>query len=258
MSTRTKRKTSKKKTTVRSVTPLNILVREQAAKALLRATYAFLRSNKIAAGSQSGADLSKHNESKKLTLYRRAMRTYESMGVLMATWFTNPTFLDSFGNPMPLTSSKGPRSIVNLIRLSKVRVSSDIAIELLKSSPSVKSVGSDHFLALRRVFVLPEFEIPRAALVVERYLNTLRHNAQGRKRGATLLLERSCHVPQIDLQTFGPILRDIKERGTAFMDSTDGEIEACRLRRSRRSKRTVTGEVGVVVFAWTKSKGRQI
>jgi len=186
------------------------------------------------------------------------MRTYESMGVLMATWFTNPRFLDRFGNPIPLTASKGPRSIVNLIRLSRVRVSSDIAVELLKNSPSVKSIGSDHFVALRRVFVLPEFEIPRAALVVERYLNTLRHNAQGRKRGATLLLERSCHVPQIDLQTVGPILRDIKERGTAFMDSTDGEIESSRLRRSRRSKKAVTGEVGVVVFAWTKSKGRQV
>jgi hypothetical protein len=242
---------------VRSATPLNLLVREQAAKALLSATYAFLRSNKITTGSQRPEDLSKHNESKELTLYRRAMRTYESMGVLMATWFTNPTFLDRFGNPMSLTASKGRRSIVNLIRLSKVRVSSDIAIELLKSSPSVKSAGSDHFVALRRVFVLPEFEIPRAALVVERYLNTLRHNAQGRKRGATLLLERSCHVPQIDLRTVGPILRDIKERGTAFMDSTDGEIEASRLRRSRRSKKAVTGEVGVVVFAWTKSKGRQ-
>ncbi len=243
---------------MRSVTPLNVLVREQAAKALLGATYAFLRSNEIAAGSLRWEDLPKHNESKKLTLYRRAMRTYESMGVLMATWFTNPKFLDSFGNPMMLTASKGPRSIVNLIRLSRVRVSSDIAIELLKNSPSVKSDGSDHFVALRRVFVLPEFEIPRAALVVERYLDTLRRNAQGRKRGATLLLERSCHVPEIDLRTVGPILRDIKERGTAFMDSTDGEIEASRLRRSRRSKRAVTGEVGVVVFAWTKSKGRQV
>jgi hypothetical protein len=258
MSTRTNRKSSKKEMAARSVTPLNLLVREQAAKALLRATYAFLRSNKIAAGSQRWEDLSKDNESKKLTLYRKAMRTYESMGVLMATWFTNPTFLDSFGNPISLTASKGPRSIVNLIRLSKVQVSSDIAIELLKNSPSVKSVGTDHFVALRRVFVLPEFEIPRAALVVERYLNTLRHNAQGRKRGATLLLERSCHVPQIDLRTVGPILRDIKERGTAFMDSTDGEIESSRLRRSRRSKKAVTGEVGVVVFAWTKSKGRQV
>ena len=100
--------------------------------------------------------------------------------------------------------------------------------------------------------MLPEFEIPRAALVVERYLETLWHNALGRKRGTTLLLERSCHVPEIDLRAVTPILRDIKERGTAFMDSTDGEIEAC---RSRRSRIGTTGEVGVVVFAWTKPRG---
>jgi len=40
-------------------------------KALLRATYAFLRRNKIAVGSQKWEELSKHSESKKLTLYRR-------------------------------------------------------------------------------------------------------------------------------------------------------------------------------------------
>jgi hypothetical protein len=71
-----------------------------------------------------------------------------------------------------------------------------------------------------------------------------------------LLLERSCHVPEIDLRTVSPILRDIKERGTAFMDSTDGEIEANRLRSSRRSKRAVSGQIGVVVFAWTRSKSK--
>ena len=37
------------------------------------------------------------------------------------------------------------------------------------------------------------------------------------------------------------------------MDSTDGEIEAY---RSRRSRIGITGEVGVVVFAWTKPRGR--
>jgi hypothetical protein len=242
--------------TMKSVPPLNVLVREQAAKALLKATYDFLRRNKITEGSHRRANLSKRNESKHLTLYRKAMRTYENMGVLMATWFTDPRFLDSFGNPMMLTASKGPRSITNLIRLSKVRISTDIAIELLKNSPSVKSDGNGCFVALRRVFVLPEFEIPRAALVVERFLDTLRRNALGRKRGAVLLLERSCHVPEIDLRTVSPILRDIKERGTAFMDSTDGEIEANRLRSSRRSKRAVSGQIGVVVFAWTRSKSK--
>jgi hypothetical protein len=236
--------------------PLNILVREQAAKALLRATYDFLRRNNITRksidGHRSPRSLTQ-SDHKDIKLYRKAMRAYENMGVLMATWFSNPKFLDSFGNPMALTASKGARSIRSLIRQSRVRISANAAIELLRNSPSVKTNGDGSFVALRRVFVLREFEIPRAALVVERYLDTLRHNALGRKRGTTLLLERSCHVPEIDLRAVGPILRDIKERGTAFMDSTDGEIEACRPRRPRRG---ITGEVGVVVFAWTKSKGR--
>ena len=241
---------------MKSVTPLSVLVREQAANALLRATHDFLRRNNIAPSIDTSGSSSKQSDRKNLGIYRRAMRTYENMGVLMATWFTNPKFLDSLGNPIVLTASKGPRSVTNLIRLSKVQVSPEIAIDLLRRSPSIECDENGCFVALRRVFVLPEFEIPRAALVVERYLGTLRHNAQGRKRGATLLLERSCHVPEIDLRTLSPILRDIKERGTAFMDSTDGEIEASRRRRRRKSTRAVIGEVGVVVFAWTKTKGR--
>jgi hypothetical protein len=236
--------------------PLNILVREQAAKALLKTTYDFLRRNNISGKpiyAHKWSRLPNQNDNKNLKLYREAMRAYENMGVLMATWFSNPKFLDSFGNPIVLTASRGPRSISNLIRQSRVRIAANVAIELLRSSPSVKSHGDGSFVALRRVFVLREFEIPRAALVVERYLDTLRHNALGRKRGTTLLLERSCHVSEIDLRAVSPILRDIKERGTAFMDSTDGEIEACSLRRPRRR---ASGEVGVVVFAWTKSKGR--
>lgn len=236
--------------------PLNVLVREQAAKALLCSAYDFLRRNKITVRSVNGISKErsqKLSEKRDIKLYRTAMRAYENMGVLMATWFSNPKFLDHLGNPKDLTVSKGPRSIVNLIRQSKVRISTNIVTELLNRSPSVKSNGDGSFVALRRVFVLPEFEIPRAALVVERYLETLRHNALGRKRGTRLLLERSCYVREIDLRAVSPILRDIKERGTAFMDSTDGEIEAC---RSGRTRRSTTGEVGVVVFAWTKTRGR--
>ncbi len=236
--------------------PLSILVREQAAHVLLRAAYVFLKRSKVGGKPIQGKRRLNHqtlSEKQNLKLYRNAMRAYENMGVLMATWFSNPKFLDKLGIPITLTASKGPHSVTNLIRQSKVRISTKIALELLRRSPSARFDGEGSFVALRRVFVLPEFEIPRAALVVERYLDTLWRNALGRKRGTTLLLERSCHVSEIDLRAVRPILRDIKERGTAFMDSTDGEIEACRLRQSRRG---VAGEVGVVVFAWTKSKSR--
>ena len=246
----------KKKRRKKVNSPLQILVREQAAKALLKATYGFLRRNKITQSPRSGQRWPRsmtRGNNKDLRLYRATMRAYENMGLLMATWFSNPRFLDNAGNPAALTARKGTRSIAHLIQQSKARVSTAIAIELLRNSPSVRSDRGGSYLALRRVFVLPEFEIPRAALVVERYLETLSRNAKSRKRGTTLLLERSSYVPEIDLGAVSPILRDIKERGTAFMDSTDGEIEACRLRRPNRRE---TGEVGVAVFAWTKSRRR--
>jgi hypothetical protein len=119
----------------------------------------------------------------------------------------------------------------------------------MRRSPSIRIGADGSFVALKRVFVLPGFEVPRAALVIERYLETLRKNSTAHKNGATLLLERNCHVGEVDLQRIAPVLRDIKGRGTAFMDSVDGDIEA---HRTQKKKRNGVGELGVLVFAWTR------
>jgi hypothetical protein len=187
--------------------------------------------------------------------YRRLVRAYEDMGMVMSAWFSLPRFLDPEGRPLPLTAVRGSQSVPSLVRSSRVKISAALAVELLRRSPSVRIDARGNFVALKRVFVLPDFEVPRAALVIERYLDTLGRNSSARRNGTTLLLERNCHVPEIDLRKITPILRDIKGRGTAFMDSVDGDIEAHRIRRSRRKG---VGELGVLVFAWTRpSKARR-
>ena len=228
------------------------LANRQGARALLAATFDFLYTNNISereilnyAREHRVRQKAKGN----FGSYRRLLRAYEDMGVLMSTWFSQPRFLDKSGSPLPLTVISGPHSIANLIRFSRVRVAKSLALDLMRRSPSVKLNDDGTLLALRRVFVLPEFEVPRAALVIERYLDTLRRNASGRRKETTLLLERSCHVSEVDLRKIAPILRDIKGRGTAFMDSVDGEIEACRLHRPKRNS---AGNLGVLVFAWTR------
>lgn len=224
--------------------PKHLLLKEQAAKVLVSATREFLRRNNISEetirAQKSG------NLQTNLRVYRKLMRAYEYMGVLMGTWFSNPQFLDKFGNPVALS----PRSIPTLIRASRVPLTKSMALEFLRCSPSINATREGKFIALRRVFVLPEFEVPRAALVVERYLDTLYRNKSLRKFNATLL-ERSCHATGVDLTSSAPILRDIKERGAAFMDSVDGEIESRRARRTNK-RRDEIGELGVLVFAWTR------
>jgi hypothetical protein len=233
-------------------TPRYQSVKQQGAEALIAAALDFLRINNIPetaitdfARRQQRSDSKENN----LRLYRRFMRAYEDMGVLMATWYSQPGFLNKSGEPLPLTTKAGPRSVASLLRISGVRIPKYFALELMRYSPSVKLNGDGTVVALRRVFILPDFEVPRAAFAVERYLDTLRRNALGRRGGTTLLLERSCHVSGVDLKTITPILRDIEGRGTALMDSVDGEIEACRLRRSRRKG---VGETGVLIFAWAR------
>jgi hypothetical protein len=186
-----------------------------------------------------------------LRSYRKLMRTYEDMGVLMTIWFSQPKFLDKSGSPLPLTIAAGPHSVANLVRASRVRISLTLVLELMQKSPSIRLNGDGTLSALRRVFVLSKIEVPRAAFVVDRYLGTLRRNSSRQKGETALLVERSCHVSGVDLKSISPILRDIEGRGAAFMDSIDGEIESCRL---QRTKRKGVGKLGVLIFAWTRPR----
>jgi hypothetical protein len=227
---------------------------QQGATALLAATFAFLRRNAISK-KLIVENVRRHHDRRKshggVRQYRRLVRAYEDMGMVMSTWFSLPRFLDRESRPLPLTAIRGPQSIPNLVRSARVKISAAVAVELLRRSPSVRIDARGNFVAVKRVFVLPDFEIPRAALVIERYLDTLRKNSSAQRSGTTLLLERNCHVPEIDVRRISPILRDIKGRGTAFMDSVDGDIEAHRIRRFRRKG---VGELGVLVFAWTRTR----
>jgi hypothetical protein len=227
-------------------------LKEQGAEALLAATFEFLLKNKIKTKAIIDFARKYNNPNKpghRLHLYKNLVRTYDDMGVIMATWFSDPKFLDGSGQPLPLAVGPGQRSIQRLIRVSGAKVRLELAIELMQQSPSIKLGDDGKMVAVRRVFVLPKFEVPRAAFVVERYFQTLMANVAGRRRGTPLLLERSCYVSAVHLAKLTPTLRDIDHRGTAFMDSIDGEIENLRIRRPRRRP---SSEVGVLVFAWTK------
>jgi len=234
------------------------LAKQQGARALLTATFAFLLENDISKKfivESTRQQRGSRNIDRRVRKYRRLVRAYEDMGMVMSAWFSLPRFLDPDGRPLPLAVSRGPQSVASLVRSSRVKISAALAVELMKRSSSVRMDADGDFIALKRVFVLPDFEVPRAALVIERYLDTLRRNFSTHRTDTTLLLERNCYVPEIDLRKINPMLRDIKGRGTAFMDSIDGDIEAHRTRRSRRKE---VGELGVLVFAWTRpSKTRR-
>lgn len=224
--------------------PPNILLKEQAARILVSTMRDFLRRNSIPEKIIK-ADRDPHHRAN-IRRYRRFVRAWEYVGVLLGTWYSNPKFLDKWGNPIALA----PRSIPQLIRASHVDLSVKDALQLMRCSPSIKTNTDGHLVPLRKVFVLPDSEVPRAAHIVERYLDTVYRNTSLRKCNATLL-ERSCRASEIDFSSSARVLRDIKERGGAFMDAVDGEIEASRSRRPKRYRADV-GELGVVVFAWVR------
>lgn len=182
---------------------------------------------------------------------RSIVRAYEGMGIIMSTWFTEPRFLGDAGEPAPLAMGRGRKSMGALIRASRAGISQATAMKMFRHSPSVRFDEHGQIIALNRAFLMPEFEVPRASLIVERFLNTLTRNSAAQKGESPLLLERCCYVTGVNARHVAPIMRDIKGRGAAFMNSVDGEIEAHRVRKSAR---LATGEVGVVTFAWIRSR----
>ncbi len=227
-------------------------IKLQGANALLSATMDFLRRNNVprqlvleSIRRSYGPKRSRSN----LVQYRRLVRQYEEMGMVMATWFSLPRFLDRESRPLPLTIGRGRMSVSALVKAARVSVLPATAIGLMRRSLSVKFDGSDNVFALRPEFVLPNFEVPRAALVVERYLDTLSRNSSAKKGKMILLLERNCHVPKINLRTITPTLREIKARGSAFIKAVDADVEG---RRTRKTPRNI-GEMSVHIFAWTKA-----
>ena len=227
------------------------VVNRQGASALLTATFGFLRANNISKQQMLDALRQSYDVRKSkanVRGFRKLVRAYEEMGIVMSTWFSLQRFLDSDCRPLPLTAGRGSRSVCSLVRASRVQISTKVAIELMRQSPSISTDALGNLTALRREFVLPGFTVSRAAIVIERYLDTLHRNSSPNNRTTLLLLERNCYVPEVNLRTLAPLLRDIKLRGSAYIDSVNGDIEGLRLTRSRRR----TGEMSVHIFAWTR------
>jgi hypothetical protein len=232
----------------------DLLVNRQAAHVLLSETFAFLRRNRIPDEVITDfirIHFDRHKKQGDVRRYRKQVSNYEEMGIIMSTWHSLPRFLDESGRPIPLSLNRGRGSIASLVRYSRVRIPWPLAVELLRRSPSIAMDSHGNLMALKRAFVLPGFEIPRAALVIERYLDTLGRNSSTRKNKTVLLLEKNCWVPEVDLTTIAPVLRDIKNRGSALIHSIDGEIER---RRLRRPKSKGVGEMGLLIFSWTRPR----
>ena len=232
-------------------------INEQAARSLLSSIFEFLESNQIS--RQMISEMIEQYASKAPTsvnqaAYKQLVAAYDDMGAILSTWFSKPEFLDSKGQPITLSYRKTPDTFTRLLKVSSAQVTKKLALELMRQSPSF-AVGNDGRLsALRRVFILTDFRIPRAAFNIERYLDTVKKSGSTRKTGAVALLERSSYVSRIDLAKVAPFLRSIEDRGTAFMDSIDGEVEGRRLRRLQSRN---VGELGVSIFAWTKQSSKK-
>ena len=227
------------------------IIKCQGANALIAATIRFLDANRISKQLIINSVRQYYGPRKadSVRQYRKLARAYEDMGIILSTWFSAASFLDRECRPIPLAITPGPRSVYSLVRAARVSISPVLAIELMRKSPCVGINSKGNFVAQRREFVQPDFAVLRAALMIERYLDTLHRNTAPNIKKTVLLLERNCHVPEVNLKTISPVLRDIKKRGSAYIESVNGDIEGLRRKRSRHKG---SGEMSVHIFAWTR------
>lgn len=221
----------------------------QAGMTLIEETVRYLRSCGISHASivnwvKSSERPKKHRRQEH---FRSVTRTYEQVGSLMSTWFDSPEFLGPNGRPIPLTLVGRKHSIRHLAHVAKVKLNIQSALALMRLSTSV-SLSDGKIAANRRVFVVPSFDLIRAALVIPRYLDTIESNFSAHRSGTIKLLERQCSVSSLDTRLIAPILRSIKDQGGSFVDAIDSQIEAAR--STKRPSKEIS-ELGLLVFAWT-------
>src|ERR1700744_1307830 len=189
--------------------PIAEIAKQQGANALIAATVGFLRANSISKELILKSVREFYDPRKAMTgirQFRKLARAYEDMGIVMSTWFSASNFLDRECRPVPLGIKRGSRSIYSLVRAARVSISPAFAIELMRRSPCIGLNSVGNFVAQRREFVLPDFTVMRAAIMMERYLDTLHRNSDKSKSQSVLLLERNCHVPEVNLKAIAPVL----------------------------------------------------
>ena len=85
-------------------------VNKQGAAVLLTAAIDFLRLNAIEEDwivDFTSRYISGNGNKPNVLRFRRMLRAYEDMSMVMSTWYANPQFLDGFGQPLPLSESRG-------------------------------------------------------------------------------------------------------------------------------------------------------
>ena len=127
--------------------PRHVMVKDEGARALLSATRDFLIANNVS--KEVFRTPSKRGGLNNLKMYRKMTRAYRDVAVLIATWFTNPKFLDKSGRPVALTAGGGRHSVAGLIKYSRVRVPKYLAIEMMVCSPSIRLNANGTLTALR-------------------------------------------------------------------------------------------------------------
>jgi len=92
------------------------------------------------------------------------VRAYEDMGIVLFSFRCQSFWMRK--STVTVDRGSRPKFVPSLIRSSHVKISAALAVEFMRQAPSVRIDARGNHVALSRLFVLPDFEVLRAALVM--------------------------------------------------------------------------------------------
>ena len=177
-----------------------------------------------------------------------ALREMDDASHVLTLWFSDPAYLDSAGNPLPLSLRGAGGSLEALARRVDHKLEAREVLNYLSERGALRRVGKryvpkDRVLSLRGAGGPDNFRNLRGLLGM---LRTLEHNGQPRRR-VPGWFEVFAENPRFPVSARAAFDRRLRRWGTKFLLQLDGDMHR-RERARRPGERTVRLGVGVYRF----------
>lgn len=178
----------------------------------------------------------------------RKLRSHHAsvIGDLLTIWNQDPTFLDSFGNPLPIKMKGGRRSFAVLALRCAPNINAQKILFDLKRLGAVR-IGKDGYIhAISRS--IPVYEDQRLAAqhtlaTLHGFIKTLRHNLNSDASNSDQLFHRIAWNRQFDSRVVPRLKIWLKRHGQHFLETTDNWMtrnSKNSLRRNRKGNSQVS------------------
>lgn len=175
-----------------------------------------------------------------------------TMATLNGRWHLERGYVDTSGNPRPLSWNGRTGSLLRLAQnVAGKEKAREVVEDLVRRRLLVKT-SDGKWLPRAQVLKPRGLDRPQAlrtATMVQRLIRTIAHNSKRHYRGNDLLFEVMTRVPRLPARQLRAFKKFTQTQGMLYARSVDEWLEARNLRRSGPTSKSAR-DAGVIVFAF--------